>query len=66
MSAEPALSIEQACRVILGNKLAESIIETQGLHWAIVATVSQARTDDDPRALAATRKWLDEQKVQRP
>jgi hypothetical protein len=64
MSAEPALSIEQACRVILGNKLAESIIEEQGVHWAVVAATMEARTSDDPRALAAIRKWRADAKAE--
>lgn len=57
MSAD--LSIEQACRVILGNAIASSIIEDRGVHWAVVAAVAAARTDDDPRALRTIRRHLD-------
>lgn len=57
------MTIEQACRIILGNKLAAAIIEEQGIHWAVVAAMTDARTSDDPRALAAIRKWNDDQKA---
>ncbi|MBZ9973463.1 hypothetical protein LB517_27930 [Mesorhizobium sp. BR1-1-12] len=56
------LSIEEACRVILGNKLAASIIADQGIHWAVVAAMAQATTGDDRRALKAIRDWNAEQK----
>jgi hypothetical protein len=56
------MGIEQAVRVILGNKLAEAIMADQGIHWAVIAAMTQATTMDDPRALAAIRKWNNEQK----
>lgn len=57
---------EEAVRVILGNKLAGAIIDDQGIHWAIFAAVAQAKTNDDPRALAALRAWLALQKGEHP
>jgi hypothetical protein len=54
------MSIEDACRSILGRKLADSIIASQGIHWAFVAAVADARTNADPRALRAIEKRLAE------
>lgn len=45
------MSIDEACRIILGNKLAAAIIADQGIHWAVVAAMTEAKTNDDPRAL---------------
>lgn len=55
------MSIEQACRIILGNKLAAAIIADQGIHWAVVAAMAQAKTNDDPRALQSIRDWCSRQ-----
>lgn len=63
MTTAAEMSVEEAIRVVLGNKLAESITASQGMHWAFVAAVSSARTDDDPRALAAIDKELKRQKA---
>ncbi len=56
------MNIEEACRVILGNKLAAAIIADQGVHWAVVAAMTEAKTNHDPRALKAIRDWNAEQK----
>lgn len=56
------MSIEEACRVILGNKLAAAIIDDQGVHWAVVAAMAKAVNGDDQRALKAIREWTAEQK----
>lgn len=56
------LSIEQACRIILGNKIAAAIIADQGVHWAVVAAMCEAKTNHDPRGLLAIRDWNAEQK----
>jgi hypothetical protein len=56
------MSIEEACRVILGNKIAAGIIADQGVHWAVVAAMTKAVNGDDPRALKAIRDWNAEQK----
>ncbi len=49
------LTIEEACASILGDELAHSIIMDMGVHWAVVAAMADARTSDDPAALAAIR-----------
>lgn len=56
------MSIDEACRIILGNKLAAEIIANQGVHWAVVVAMTEARSDANPRALKAIRDWNDEQK----
>jgi hypothetical protein len=60
------MNIEDACRAILGNSLADSIIASQGIHWAVVAAVASARTSDDPRALEALDKRLAEIRADQP
>lgn len=57
------MSIEDACRIILGNKIAAAIIADQGIHWAVVAAMTEAKTNHDPRALQAIRDWNGEQKA---
>ena len=52
------MDIETAVRTILGAKLANSIIADMGVHWAVVAATADARTSDDPEAIAAIRAWL--------
>jgi hypothetical protein len=51
------VTIEEASRVVPGNKLAEAIIADQGVHWAVVAAMCEAKTNHDPRALKAIRDW---------
>jgi hypothetical protein len=48
-----SMSIEEACHSILGDQAAHGIITEQGIHWAVVAAMAAARTDDDPDALDA-------------
>jgi hypothetical protein len=57
------MSIEEACRIILGNKIAAAIIKDQGVHWAVVAAMCEAKTNHDPRALKAIRDWNSAQKA---
>ena len=56
------MTIHEAVHAILGDRLAHAIIADQGIHWAVVAAMAQATTDDDPRALAAINAWRAEQK----
>lgn len=57
------MKIEQALISIMGYELYRAIVETQGLHWAVVAAMAEATTDDDPRAIAAIRAYNEEQKA---
>ena len=57
------MRIEDALVSIMGYEIYRAIVETQGLHWAVVAAMAEATTDDDPRAIAAIRAWLAEQKA---
>jgi hypothetical protein len=41
----------------MGEKLALAIIADQGIHWAVVAAMAEATTDDDPAAIAAIDEW---------
>ncbi len=56
------MTIEQACRNILGRTVANAIIEDQGIHWAVVAAMDKAITADDPLSIAKIRAWNAEQK----
>lgn len=56
------MNIEEACRIILGNKIAAAVIAEQGVHWAVVAAMAKAVNGDDQRAIKAIRDWSDEQK----
>lgn len=50
------MTLEDACRSILGRAAADAIISDQGLNWAAVAAMAAARNSHDSRAL----KRLDE------
>ena len=52
------MTIEQACHEILGDKLAHAIISSMGVHWAVVAAMAQATTDDSPRAIQVLRDYV--------
>lgn len=51
------MTIEEACAEILGAQIAHAIITTQGVRWAVVAAMADARTSDNPAALAAIDEW---------
>ena len=52
------MTTEEACHAILGDALACSIISSMGVHWAVVAAMAKATTDDDPRALKALKSYI--------
>jgi hypothetical protein len=56
-----AVTIVQAVAAIIGEALAVEIISDRGLHWAVVAAMCEATTDDDPEAIRVIRAWKDEQ-----
>lgn len=51
------ISLEAACERILGKRVAQAIIQDQGLRWAIVAATAKALTTDDPQAIAELRRY---------
>lgn len=57
------MTLDEALSVILGPERADAISLDMGRHWAIVAAVAAATTDMDPRAIAAIRKHLADQKA---
>ncbi len=57
------MNIREACCSIMGEKLARTIIADQGIHWAVVAAMAEAKTSDNPAALAAIDTWRAEQKA---
>ena len=63
MSEAQEMSVEEACRLILGRACADAITGDMGLHWTIVAAMSAATTDDDPRAIATLREHNKRQKA---
>lgn len=57
------MDIGLACESILGHQLARAIIDSLGIHWAVVAAMAQAMDYDNPHAIAALRKWVADQKA---
>lgn len=59
------MTIEEACCSIMGDKLANAIIMDQGVHWAVVAAMADARTSHDPEAIATLRAYVREKRNSR-
>lgn len=57
------MDINEACRKILGGKTAVAIIADQGLHWAVVAAMAAATTDDDAEAIRTLREHVQNEKA---
>lgn len=55
--ADYPMKVEVACELILGRDLAQTIIKSQGVHWAIVAAMTSATTDQDQGAIETLRQW---------
>ena len=56
------MTIEQAVSAIIGDELAHDIIIDQGIHWAVVAAMAEAKTTDDSVAIATIRAWVKQQR----
>ena len=56
------MNIREACEDIMGEKLAANIIADMGIHWCVVAAMSDPRNAKRPRACGVIREWLAEQK----
>lgn len=52
------MSLEDALAEILGPKIAHDITMHQGRHWAVVAAVALATTDQNPVAIATLRQHV--------
>lgn len=52
------MSVEEACRWILGRKIADAIIDDMGLRWTIVTAMAAATTNDNPEAIKALRQAM--------
>lgn len=57
------MDIREACEDIMGEKLASSIIADMGIHWCVVAAMTDPRNANRPRANGVIRKWLADQKA---
>lgn len=49
------MNLDEALAAILGPKVAHDITMDQGRHWAIVAAMACATTDQDAEAIATLR-----------
>lgn len=58
------MNIREACEDIMGEKLASSIIDDMGIHWCVVTAMADSNHVNRPRACAAIRAHLAEQKRQ--
>lgn len=54
------MTLEDACRSVLGTRAADAIIADQGLHWCFVVAVAAAQKDHPKNAIAALKARLDE------
>lgn len=52
------MTVEDACRSILGAEPADAIISDMGLNWAVPAAMAAARMSDDPEAINALRQHV--------
>lgn len=56
------MTLDEALAIILGLEVADAITMEQGRHWAVVAAVARATTDQDPKAIAVIRAHVAEQR----
>lgn len=56
------MNIREAVSRVIGWKLADAIIADQGMHWAVVAAMVEAKTPRHDRECAVIRAWQAEQK----
>lgn len=50
------MSVEEACRWILGRNFADNLIRDMGLRWTIVSAMAAAKENDNPKAIEALRQ----------
>lgn len=51
------MTLEDACRAVLGQT-ADRVMEAQGLHWAVVAALAEARVSHPKEAIAALDRHI--------
>ena len=56
------MTVDEAIAIILGPELADSISLDMGQHWAIVAAMARATTDQDPEAIRTLQEYIKAQK----
>ena len=49
------MTLDEALAVILGPKIADDITVSHGRHWAVVAAMARATTDQSPEAISVIR-----------
>jgi len=49
------MTLDEALAEILGPKIAHDITMSQGRHWAVVAAMAAATTDQNPKAIQTIR-----------
>ena len=59
---KPRMHLDEALAIILGPKLADEISMHLGRHWAVVAAVARATTDQNPKAIAVIRAHIAKQR----
>lgn len=52
------MTLDQALEIILGPEVATKICLQQGQHWAVVAAMALATTDQDPEAIETLRRHV--------
>lgn len=52
------MTLDEALAIILGAKIAHDITMGQGRHWAVVAAMARATTDQDPKAIQTIRDYV--------
>lgn len=62
---EAQMTLEDACRTVLGKRAADAIIADQGLHWCFVAAVAAAKTSHPREALDVIKERLQEIRQER-
>lgn len=56
------MNIREACSNIIGEKLAASIIAEMGMHWCVIAAMTEAKTPTHDKECAVINAWRAEQK----
>ena len=51
------MNIREACDSIMGPALAKAIIADMGIHWCVIAAMSDPESDHQPAARIAIRAW---------
>ena len=56
------MTLDEALAIILGPEIADATTMDQGQHWAVVAAMARATTDQNPEAIATIRRHVAERK----